>query len=168
MFVFFEKKNRYTFRHNVHDNIQEMIPKQAIYHFQEGDDTENSQENTRTKDHVSNRRLKPTRHWWCHRRTTGLQRWTGSKGRRDDSSTEIPGNSPHLSPVACHKERTSTGKTTTFNEWKQPDVCLSDEIGTIVKHAPHKSQSCLIHTTRKEERRALNSRLNRFDRRPNE
>jgi len=49
MFVLFEKKNRYTFRHNVHDNIQEMIPKQATYHSQEGDDTENSQENQESK-----------------------------------------------------------------------------------------------------------------------
>ena len=49
MFVLFEKKNRYTFRHNIHDNIQEMIPKQATYHSQEGDDTENSQENAKNQ-----------------------------------------------------------------------------------------------------------------------
>ena len=41
-----------------------MTPKQIIHHFQEGNDTENSQENAKTEDHISDCRLKPVRHWW--------------------------------------------------------------------------------------------------------
>ena len=43
--TFFEK-NGYIFRHNIHDDIEEMTPKQATHHFQEGNDTKNSQKNT--------------------------------------------------------------------------------------------------------------------------
>ena len=39
----FERKNRYTFRHNVHSSILKITLKQIIHHFQEDHDTENSQ-----------------------------------------------------------------------------------------------------------------------------
>ena len=61
MFVPFLKENKYAFGHNIHSIIQEMTSKQTIHYFWEGSDTENSQENTSTEDHVSECRLKPAR-----------------------------------------------------------------------------------------------------------
>ena len=58
---FFERKNRYTFCHNVYDSIREMTPKQTIHHFWEGNDTKNSKENASTEDYISDYRLKLAR-----------------------------------------------------------------------------------------------------------
>ena len=62
MFIpFLKKKIRYAFGHNIHDSILEMTLKETIHHFQDGNDTENSQENISTEDHISDCRLKPAR-----------------------------------------------------------------------------------------------------------
>jgi len=63
------EKNRYALYRGPY-GVQEITPKQIIHRDLEGNDTENSEEDTSNEykeDHASNFKLKPARRWgyWC-------------------------------------------------------------------------------------------------------